>query len=222
MLCIPIQADTTAETIIKMHKAAPDADIIEIWLDQITDLHLFKIIKDKPKPLLFVNKSARERGKFSGSEQSRVGLLKQAIELGADYIDIGVDTNEALIEDLLKINRDRAKIIISYHNFISTPEEKELFDVAKKAYKLKADIVKIATTAVNYQDNLKVFSTVDYFVSQKKNIIGLCMGDRGKISRVVAPLIGSYLTYAALSEKETSAPGQLTVGELKGIWEKLK
>ena len=40
------------------------------------------------------------------------------------------------------------------------------------------------------------------------------------MSRIFAPLMGAAWTYASLSRKRASAPGQLTVRELKEIWEK--
>ena len=59
---------------------------------------------------------------------------------------------------------------------------------------------------------------------QKKGlkIIAFCMGEQGKISRVMAPLLGSYLTYASLNKGEESAPGQLTVKEIKEVFRILK
>jgi 3-dehydroquinate dehydratase type I len=43
------------------------------------------------------------------------------------------------------------------------------------------------------------------------------MGRRGKISRIMAPLLGSVITYASLDPEEASAPGQLTIEEMQTI-----
>ena len=48
------------------------------------------------------------------------------------------------------------------------------------------------------------------------------MGPVGKWSRVVAPLLGSFLTFAPFTKKGASAPGQLTVNEVKRLWKMLK
>jgi 3-dehydroquinate dehydratase type I len=48
------------------------------------------------------------------------------------------------------------------------------------------------------------------------------MGKEGKISRIISPLVGSYLTYAALTKGKETAPGQITVSELKKAWKNLK
>jgi 3-dehydroquinate dehydratase len=38
----------------------------------------------------------------------------------------------------------------------------------------------------------------------------------------VAPLLGSFLTFAPFTKKGASAPGQLTVNEVKRLWQMLK
>ena len=48
------------------------------------------------------------------------------------------------------------------------------------------------------------------------------MGSLGIPTRVLGPVYGSYLTYAALARGNESAPGQLTIKELKEAWKLLK
>ncbi|PIV21190.1 MAG: hypothetical protein COZ69_04025 [Deltaproteobacteria bacterium CG_4_8_14_3_um_filter_45_9] len=48
------------------------------------------------------------------------------------------------------------------------------------------------------------------------------MGEKGKISRIFSPFLGAVWTYASLNQNRTSAPGQLTVQEIKDIWKKLR
>lgn len=45
------------------------------------------------------------------------------------------------------------------------------------------------------------------------------MTEMGKYTRIIGPILGSYLTYAAVN-KET-APGQLTIKETRNLIEKL-
>jgi 3-dehydroquinate dehydratase len=49
-------------------------------------------------------------------------------------------------------------------------------------------------------------------------MVSFAMGPLGLASRVLCPLIGGYFTYASLGEGKESAPGQLTVDQLKGIY----
>ena len=43
------------------------------------------------------------------------------------------------------------------------------------------------------------------------------MGEEGRESRIMAPLIGSHLSFASLKEGLASAPGQLTVEEMEDV-----
>jgi shikimate dehydrogenase len=43
------------------------------------------------------------------------------------------------------------------------------------------------------------------------------MGEQGRVSRITAPLLGSYLSFASLDRWSGSAPGQLTVDEMEQV-----
>jgi 3-dehydroquinate dehydratase type I len=76
--------------------------------------------------------------------------------------------------------------------------------------------------ARSWEDNLKVLTLIPYALEKKQKIVALCMGEKGKMSRIFAPLMGAAWTYASLTRDRASAPGQLTAGELKEIWRRLR
>jgi 3-dehydroquinate dehydratase len=41
------------------------------------------------------------------------------------------------------------------------------------------------------------------------------MGPKGRVSRIVAPVFGSAFSYASLRKGTETAPGQLTVSEMR-------
>ena len=47
------------------------------------------------------------------------------------------------------------------------------------------------------------------------------MGEEGKLSRIITLLLGGFMTYAALDKQQATAPGQLTVKQLKEAIDKL-
>jgi len=63
---------------------------------------------------------------------------------------------------------------------------------------------------------------ISYAKKTNRKIIALCMGEEGKISRIMAPYFGSYLSFASLERGAESAPGQLTVEEMREIFRILK
>lgn len=219
-ICIPIQAKTLKELGAILPKAEKQADLIEIWLDYIKDLNtksLKEVIGKMKKPLIVVCKGKKEKGKWTGSEQDRIEILSQAATLGADFVDVGIHTNEKLLKQIIKAKKQKTKIVISYHNFAKTPSLKTLKNICEKALHKGADIVKIATFAQTKVDNYSIFELLAWFRTSHadKKIIALCMGKHGQISRVQGPAFGSFLTFAALQENKKSASGQLTVAEIK-------
>jgi len=80
-------------------------------------------------------------------------------------------------------------------------------------------IIKIATKAINYRDSQTMLDFTDDMIKYRGGprsiqFIGICMGRCGIPTRVLGSVYGSYLTFASLDNK-ASAPGQLTVKELK-------
>ena len=70
-------------------------------------------------------------------------------------------------------------------------------------------IVKIVTHAGDAADCLRVLELIPYARQEGQAIIAFCMGETGKISRIMAPLLGSAISYASLEPEEASAPGQI-------------
>jgi len=48
------------------------------------------------------------------------------------------------------------------------------------------------------------------------------MGEKGKISRIFGPFLGSAWTYASLDRERASAPGQIPARQMREIWERCR
>jgi 3-dehydroquinate dehydratase type I len=218
-LCIPIQARSLLELKLKANKAAKYSDLIEVWIDHLPpNIEPKTLVDVVNKPLIIVNRPKRGKGLWQGTEKNRVERLKKFIIPGVQYIDIEIDTNPKLIKDLIKHTHSKKKspeIIISYHNFSSTPSEKALWDKVQKSFKLGADIVKIATFAKTLHDNIRLFNLLEKAKKQNKKLIVVGMGKNGKISRIQGEMLGSKITFVALNGSTKSAPGQLTYEKYK-------
>jgi 3-dehydroquinate dehydratase type I len=75
-------------------------------------------------------------------------------------------------------------------------------------------IVKIATMARSMEDNLHILRLIPHARRKGVKIIAFCMGSAGRISRVMSPLLGAYLFFAAANRNEATAPGQMHVQEM--------
>jgi 3-dehydroquinate dehydratase type I len=224
VLCIPICAPTTEAAVAQMEQAAPLADCLELRIDQIGDCNLGKLMQAR-RPgtrILVTNRRKDEGGGFQGSERARIALLQQAVALGADLVDIEQRTEKPLLRELknaIKQHGSRTQLIVSHHDLKATASEGALRKRFAACRTMKADIVKICTYAREMADNLRVLGLIPYARQRNQAIIAFCMGEKGRISRVMAPLLGSSLSYVALDKGAESAPGQLTVGEMRQIQE---
>jgi 3-dehydroquinate dehydratase type I len=220
IICIPIMARTQSAALMQMERSFPLAHILELRVDQVNNVNLEELMSGKQCKILVTNRRRDEGGGFSGTERERVELLKEAVALGADYVDVEVRTGDALIEELsVKIGNHhaRTKWIISHHELSGTPSLRALRRRLDECRSTGANIIKIVTYAHTMEDNLRVLGLIPYARRKGQEIIAFCMGEMGRISRVMAPLLGSYFSYASLEKGTESAPGQLTVEEMKGI-----
>lgn len=210
MICVSIIEETTAAAITAMHETARWADAVEVRVDHIRDPDIPALVAARPVPLIVTVTMTAENGRFSGSDQERTALLRQAIECGADYIDVSCASagRDELIRD-----RGRTKVILSYHNYTETPPR--IADTYAALKSCGADIVKIATFANRLSDNRLI---LDLLEKRDGDMIGICMGERGQISRVLGPLCGSYLTFASAASGREAAPGQIPAGVLRTVY----
>ncbi|MEW6375406.1 MAG: shikimate dehydrogenase [Thermodesulfobacteriota bacterium] len=219
-ICISI-AETTLKRVIKAIKEANRlADLIEIRMDYLRKPELAPLVEVRPKPFIITNRRKEEGGRYWGYERRRLELLKEAIDLGAEYVDMEIGTERSLLQELIE-NKKETQVILSFHDFHGTPSPKKLRRLYERMTQLGPDIVKIVTFAKSWEDNLQILSLIPYASERGQKIIAFCMGEKGKMSRIFAPLLGASWTYVSLSKERATAPGQMTVWEMKDLWEKL-
>src|SRR5437660_10344040 len=135
---------------IEVQQAAKQgAQLIELRLDFLAKAPDFKRLLDgRPCPLIATFRRPADGGRWGGTERERQTLLRQAIVAGFDYVDLETDIAD-------KIPRfGTVKRIISYHNLREIPEDLE--GTYLQMCEQDADIVKIAVTAQQTTDNLRV------------------------------------------------------------------
>ena len=149
------------------------------------------------------------------TEDERKILLMTAIRSGATYVDIEYEANPDYLQTLAATAKQyRCKIIISYHNFESTPDTDTLNRIIRHSVVMGADYVKLAVTACSPSDCARIMS----LYGQHKHLVAFAMGKAGKITRIAAPLLGAEFTFASVDEANLTAPGQLTISQMKEIY----
>ncbi len=222
-VCVPVRAKSYSELNKQARAASKSADMVEIWVDRLPlSLSAEQIMRVCNAPLIIVNKDKKEKGGWNKGEVERIERLKEFVRAGADFVDVDQGTTPELIKQLIKAKKtakSKTSIMISWHNFKNTPSETVLMQKYKKAVALDADVVKIATFARQKEDNLKLFELNKKVqkLKKRKPLTFMAMGQKGVLSRMAAPLLGSYLCFAALNKNSKSAPGQLTIDDYKRI-----
>jgi len=166
------------------------------------------------KPWIACNRRADEGGQWQQNEAERVEELLKASRLGADIVDIELRTQN--LEGIVKVIKNRAKCLLSWHELKKTPPFGELKEIIQRQLKAGADICKVVTSAQRLEDNFVHLKLIREFPQAK--IVSFAMGPLGFSSRVLSPLVGGEFTYASIKKGKESASGQITVGELIEIY----
>ncbi len=191
--------------------------LAELRLDQLNfSTHQIKKIFSLPNRLVATCRPGQI------SEKTRKNLLILAIQSGASYVDIEIETEDSFQTDILKACKNtNCQLIISYHNYEETPPKVKLEEIITLAFNHGADIVKVACYCQDTTDGARLLSLYDYPAHQGKRII-IGMGELGKITRVAAPLLGAPFTFAAISGGMKTAPGQLDLKTIKEVLLRIK
>jgi 3-dehydroquinate dehydratase type I len=192
---------------------APSVDLFEVRIDLIGS-GWRELVKHIEKPWIACNRKAVEGGSWRGSESARIEEILKAVDLGGSIIDIELSTSgvEAVVREI----KGRADCLLSYHNLEGTPPPEEMREIINNQMAAGADICKLITTARSFADNIATLQLIADFPETK--MVSFAMGALGHISRVLCPLVGGYFTYASIETGAESAPGQVTVRELRKIY----
>jgi 3-dehydroquinate dehydratase type I len=222
-IAVPVVEATVNRARGKYQRAARKGLWTEVRLDYLEEPapNLGRLFRSLPGPVIATNRLAAEGGRWTGTEADRLDRLSQALDLGVTGLDLELAADVGFRRETWE-RRGSTKLILSWHDFTGTPDAVRLEAVLEEMLAAEADIIKMVALAREPADNLRLLSLIPRAKAQGKDIIAFCMGPVGKWSRIAAPLLGSWLTFAPFSKTGASAPGQLTVNDLKRVWRTLK
>ena len=208
---------TVPEALLLMEKAeAAHADFIEIRLDRLKDClenrGLADLVAYGKTPKIATDKASR-------SETEHRQLLIGVAKSGFEYVDIELSTPQ--LEDLVKeLKALGAKPIVSFHKLDGSLSVPELNNVLEREISSGAEVCKIVTTAKQMKDNLTTLNFTST-ASTKAKVVCFCMGELGKVSRLLSPIFGGFFTFASLEHGSETASGQFTIQEMKAAYKLL-
>lgn len=170
------------------------ASLVELRLDLIQNPDIYALVQMSGLPVIATDRKNKDN-------------LIKAIEAGCDLVDIEIESpeKEQIIE---KARQSNCRAIVSMHNFKKTPKNLEV-------EKGNADILKVATKTNSAEDCRRLLS----LLNDRDDLIVVGIGKLGTYTRVVAPLLGSYLTYASINKP--LAQGQLTLRAMNEIYRRM-
>lgn len=234
-VAVSITEKSWIDQLTAIKKVDHQADFIELRLDYLEDVDLkidadtilLQAVETSSRPLIFTyrsnlaepfpNRTAQNIGRLlsmrsdvkSDNPESLSGVLAE------DFFDFDHSSDSTVALHLyltyVRIFKKYPKIILSHHDF-QVCNRQELEKIYSRLQVFTPDIIKIAATANCQKDNLTMLGLLKG--SQTGRLIVIAMGEQGKISRLFAPMCGSFLTFSSLSVDKQAAPGQMTLDDM--------
>ena len=202
-LCATVVGATTDE--LRANRDQADgADLVELRLDFVQRPDVAGALADRRCPVVVTCRPTWEGGQFNGSEEDRRGLLAEALELGAEYVDLEW---QAGFDDLIKSRQGR-QIVLSTHDFEGLP--RDLVDRYHAMRSTGAEIVKVAVRPDTLSASLALRDLEPTEAEAPRVLVA--MGVAGVPSRVLPDRYGSCWTYAGAGV----APGQVDLERMLG------
>ena len=138
------------ETILK--KVHIPSDGIELRLDLFPKINK-EAIKNSKHTLMLTLRKPSQGGSFKGSEKERENLIIELLSLKPAFFDLEYDMDPVFLQKTIQ-NYPDTKFILSYHNFLNTPENLETLYEKMTAY--RAYGYKLATLTTSSTDALRL------------------------------------------------------------------
>jgi len=215
--CIPIIKSSQKEVLSVIAKNKSKYDYFEIWLDYIEDLDVkFVQLLSKTHKENLIVLFRRQKLETPTMDTSLKHAILKALEGSKTLVDFDIKTQK---KDVSHVASQKLKLslILSYHNYESTPTDTFLNTVLKEMNKYSPLIYKISTFCKSDSDAIRLLSILVKLQKEHKQSIILGMGEHGIYTRICGMLLGNMFSFAPDTIADASAPGQLTRKELQGI-----
>ena len=168
--------------------------------------------------LLFTIRSESEGGEKLGFKEPCVNDINEYVIQNklADIVDLELFSGEERVSELCELAKENGvSIIMSNHDFNTTPDIEEMINRLCRMQELGADIAKLAVMPENKLQIMDLLKATVVMSGQyaKVPIVTMSMGKNGAVSRITGQIFGSAITFACL--ENASAPGQIELEDMK-------
>ncbi|KAK0212461.1 type I 3-dehydroquinase-domain-containing protein [Desarmillaria ectypa] len=176
--------------------------------------------RHSPLPILFTLRTLKQGGKYpdvgtKDTPQNHLNILFHALTLGVEYIDLEMILPDSIFSHIVD-HKGNTSILVSYQDWKgslvwSSLQTRQLYD---RMVSRGADIVKIASTAKMFEDNMSLRKFAGTVERNPIPLLAVNMGHEGKISRVLNSVF-SPMSHPLLPR--AAAPGQISFTEAQSI-----
>ena len=215
-VCVTIAQSIPSKVLKELQSALANSDYAELRLDFLKPNQIpfcLNLVKKYLKRCICTLRPKTEGGKFQGTEKERISILKLIAEFEPYLLDVEYNTLKKNQELQKYLKTTRTNILVSWHDFVKTPNDQTLRLMLQKMSKFSNN-VKIVTTAKTIEDTIRILSLYKIHTN-KIRLISFAMGDYGRMSRILCTKLGSPYTY--VSSGKPIAPGQFSLKEMKNI-----
>lgn len=203
-ICLILTAPTITEDLALVELYRPWIDIVELRVDCLSPderLHFRHFPEAARIPCILTIRRKSDGGNFVEGEGSRTAMLARGLAFAETdhrknfaYIDLEEDLQVPSIEEAARAFGTR--IIRSFHNM--TGPENDIRGRVQRLRRTKDEIAKVAFMPRNLADVTNLFHEAKKCAGEEYILIA--MGQFGLPSRILAPILGSAVTFVTSEE----------------------
>ncbi|MFQ5741097.1 MAG: type I 3-dehydroquinate dehydratase [Acidobacteriota bacterium] len=198
-LCLTLAEPDLPELERKMAAYAGQVPFIETRLDYLNTLSIPELPAGAGTEFIATCRPERQGGRFSGPEQTRIEVLRSAVDRGFQWVDLELDAqgDEGLAGS--------SGVVRSCHSFGPLPAD--LSALLERLRRRGGEVFKLALSVSNTRELVRLLQWMETLAPDPPHVV-LAMGALGQPARYLGALLGNSWTYVAEHEKRAAASGQ--------------
>ena len=214
MICTSIKDKSYAQIVELLSGGSVEMAEIRLDLCPLEEGEIEELFSQSDVPLVATCRIDRM------GEKTAFRRLEIAIRAGARFADLELEASVSMSKSFQKLCREcGTEIIRSYHDFTQTPSDEVLQMVLARCFRYGCDVAKIVTSCNSEQDASRIESLYSVVLedvpSMEGRLLAFGMGQYGRATRLECLRRGAPFSYAALTEEEATAPGQIALSQMR-------
>lgn len=211
MICISVTPASRTFAKVDILNAARQCDVVELCLDRLVkEPDVGDLIADCEKPIMVSCRRKRDGGQFEGTDEQRLGILRQAIVASPAYIELDYEAAQSIPRF------GETKRVIAYTSMKDVYSKEDIEELFTEAKQLNGDIIKFTWPTPTLEAAWPLLAAV----AKKREMpaVGLGLGKAGVTFSLLGRKYGSPWIYAALEKGMEAFDDQTTVLDLDEVY----